>query len=76
MGNPALLATANHGVGSVLLGILLFGLGVMLAGDVWGTATGFKNIQGRFYSGPLWAYRSIGLFGVVGGIIIIVTALT
>ena len=49
---------------------------VILAGDVWGAATGFKNLQGRFYSGPLWAYRSIGLVGVVGGIVIIVAALT
>jgi hypothetical protein len=73
--DAVMLDTANHGVGSVLFGILLFALGVMLVGDIWGTATGFRNLQARFYSGPVWAYRSIGLFGVVGGIIIIATAL-
>lgn len=76
MGDAVMLATANHGVGSVLLGILLFALGVILVGNVWGTATGFRNLQARFYSGPVWAYRSISLVGVVGGIIIIAIALT
>ena len=70
------LATANHGAGSVLLGILLLALGTILVGDIWGAATGFRNVQARFYSAPVWPYRIIGLFGVVGGIIIIATALS
>jgi hypothetical protein len=70
------LATANHGTGSALLGILLLALGTILAGDIWGVATGFRNLQARFYSGPVWAYRIIGLFGVVGGVVIIATALS
>jgi hypothetical protein len=37
------------------------------------------SIGGTFwldYSGPLWAYRSIGLFGIVGGIVIIARAVS
>jgi hypothetical protein len=71
-----MLAAADHGTGSVLLGMLLVALGAILVGDIRGTATGFRNLQAKFYSGPVWVYRSIGLSGVVGGIIIIVTALS
>jgi hypothetical protein len=71
-----MLAEASHGTGSVLLVILLLALGAILVGNIWGAATGFRNLQASFYPGPVWAYRIIGLFGVVGGIIVIATALS
>ena len=46
-------------------GGLLLALGTILVGDIWGAATGFRNLQARFYSGPVWTYRIIGLVGVV-----------
>jgi hypothetical protein len=62
-------------VGTVIvLGVLLLALGAILFGNLWGVTARLRNAQARFYSGPLWAYRSIGLFGIVGGVVIIARA--
>jgi hypothetical protein len=58
----------------VVLGVLLIVLGTLLVGNLWGVTARLKSAQARFYSGPLWAYRSIGLFGIVGGIVIVARA--
>jgi hypothetical protein len=58
------------------LGILFLALGLVLFGNLWGVTAWLRDAQARFYSGPLWAYRSIGLFGIVGGIVIIARAVS
>jgi hypothetical protein len=69
-----LYGATTHGVGSVLLGVLLLAIGVVIVANVWGVTARFRSFQDRFYSAaPLWAYRSIGLFGIVGGVVVIAT---
>jgi hypothetical protein len=46
-------------------------LGALLVGNIWDVTARLRSMQARFYSGPLWAYRSIGIFGVVGGIVVV-----
>jgi hypothetical protein len=64
---------ADNGV-VIALGVLLIALGTILFGNFWGVTARLRSIQARFYSGPLWAYRSIGVFGIVGGIVVIAKA--
>jgi hypothetical protein len=64
---------ADNGVG-IALGVLLIALGAILFGNLWGVTARLRSAQARFYSGPLWAYRFIGLFGLVGGIVIVARA--
>ena len=71
------LATDGQGIAAVLGGLALSALGVILLANLWGAARRFRELQDRFYPSPwVWPYRLIGLVGVVGGIVIIVFALT
>ncbi len=71
-----ILGTASHGAGSVVLALLLIAIGVVIVANAGGVTARFRSFQDRFYpAAPLWVYRSIGLFGIVGGSVIIITAI-
>jgi hypothetical protein len=76
IGTAILLGAASSGVGSVVLGVLLLAIGVVIVANIGGVTARFRSFQDRFYSAaPLWVYRSIGLFGIVGGAVIIIAAI-
>ena len=71
-----LFGTAGHAAGSVTLGLLLLAIGIVIVANIGGLTARFRTFQDRFYSAaPLWVYRSIGLFGIVGGLVIVVAAI-
>jgi hypothetical protein len=50
---------------------MALGLAILL--DVKGVVTRYKRFQDRFsIAFPVWMFRAVGLFGIVGGILILI----
>lgn len=69
--------TANSDGGSIALGVLLLTIGLLLILDVYNIASTLRRMQNHFFRSPwVWPYRLIGAFGIVGGLIVIIRAVS
>ena len=63
----------THTVGTVLLGLLLMALGILIISDVTGLVSRYSRwYSDRFFPAPLWLLRSVGLLGIVGGVLVLI----
>ena len=73
---PKMFFATSHETGPLILGVLLMVIGLIALLDILGSASRYRSFVARFAAvPPLWAFRGVGLLGVLGGAVLVVLAL-